>query len=128
MLTFSEKNYKSVLCLIAVVPKLSFCFQLFSPKHQLLARLSSVCQTVKHSPVPATLTNEINLILKLQQVRPLFCGTAPAVTLAGGPALSQESAAGTRLWCASWSVPYKDSGGKEQATATCLQSADKKHI
>lgn len=71
-----------------------------------------MCQTVKHAPAP--LTNEINLILKLQQVRPLFCGAAPAVTLAGGPALSQESAAGTCLWCASGLVPYKDSGGKEQ--------------
>lgn len=33
MLTFSEENYKSMLCLTAVVSKLSFCFQLFFSKH-----------------------------------------------------------------------------------------------
>lgn len=73
-----------------------------------------MCQIVKHFPTPVPLTNEINLILKLQQVKPLFYGAAPAVILAGGPALSQESAAGTRLWCASCPMPYKDRGGEEQ--------------
>lgn len=74
-------------------------------------------------------TNEINLLLELQRVKASFFpwrSTAVTLALALALALSQPSAAGTRLLCVSCSKPYEESRRKEQAES--LQPTDKAHV
>lgn len=109
-----------MLCLITII----LFLVIFPPKTSFQPDCY-LCVKRHNTPLPVRLcTNEVPLILKPYS-RGVAHGQRPALVSVLCP---RVSAAGTHLGCASCSEPSKESRSEEQATAKCLQLADKKPV